>query len=335
MSSLSIADNWMIFKDVLKKSVVDFWTINKYPEVSEAIKLLGLKNVKKVIKGCPDAVLIVTEDKVVRIPNDELSLLRCRNNRSILEGLANTSIAGFVPKFLSEEKLQDRWCFSETRLFGFSLAVPVSLIDEFIVQASDFLLSFQKETAKEIRVDNGNFEKLAGADFERLAFYLDESQKKDLKKIKDNVQKQLSGRLIKTVWMHGDYKIENILFDAKSRKIKGVIDWDLSNKEVLPLLDIFFLLIYKHKLVTGESVAKSLTDRYLKGNFTSWEQQIIKAHLDVLGLPGDLVKPMMVLFWLDHVLHRYRQIFLMDASDKKDWLNNNVVGIIDAIKGKI
>jgi hypothetical protein len=113
--------------------------------------------------------------------------------------------------------------------------------------------------------------------------------------------------------------------------VNGLIDWDLSIKKGLPLLDIIFLLIYSNKTLTGESISQALRMRFLKSSFNSFEQEIIRSYLKVVKLSEDVMEPLVVLFWINHVWCRYREMFDLGFSRKKEWLDENVSEIIDEI----
>jgi hypothetical protein len=47
------------------------------------------------------------------------------------------------------------------------------------------------------------------------------------------------------VWSHGDFKLENLVFDRSSRKVQAVIDWELAADTGLPMVDLLYLLAYR------------------------------------------------------------------------------------------
>lgn len=331
MISIDFIDKWLIFKELVKSKISNSCAINENPLVRRAVKELGQKKIQRVVRGWPDTVLIICEDEIIRIPFDKLSLARCQNNKRILMELCDTRISDRAPKFLKEFQIKELIYFSETKLPGFSLRAPISNIEYLTIKAAEFITEFQKETAKSIFIDRFTFERLIGNDFRMLHSYIIDNYYKKLIDLQEKLYQQLLGKSLLIVWSHGDFKIENVLFDSETWQIKGVIDWDLSIKDGLPLLDILFLLIYKTRLQTGKDVACLFKDKFLRFDFTPYEEKIISKYLKTIGLSEEMMKPLVVLFWINHLTHRCQQAFVEDLPSKKKWLSRNVYEIIDEI----
>lgn len=332
MKYQDIKDKWRIYKSVMKSKLTSIPLLTKYSVARKAIKLLDIKNVDKVIKGWPDTVIIITDDKIVRIPLDELSLTRCRMNKKMLERLSESSICSYVPRFLNEGISEEYTYFCETKLPGYAVGtIPLNRINELILKAAEFITEFQKKTFKDIIVDNNSFKGLIGNDIKILTQYLDDSNKSKINQIEEKLRQQLVGKKIKTTWFHGDYKLDNVLFNIKNWKIEGVIDWDLSKQEGLPLLDIFFLLIYKDSMITGKNISDIFKNRFLKLQFNSAEERIIQEYLNSMKLTDVVIKPLLIVFWLNHIMHRYWQYLVTDMPYKEEWLSENIYEVIDVI----
>jgi len=296
----------MLLKESAKSQLSNRQATGRFPIADALIRHLGLKNVQRVIHGKPNTIVIVARDTVIRIPLDRLSEARCRINKTMLKKLAKTSIVSSVPRLLSEGKFQDHAYYCEERLPGLALDIPISRMDELVSKAADFITKFHQETSREIVIDESNFKRLFGREFKRLYPYLNNEYRAKLENIENGLKSELLGKKFKTVWFHGDYKVENVLFDPKTWQISGVIDWDLSREEGLPLLDIFYLLAYNDSsLVSKNSVTDIIKNRYLKGKFTMVEKDIISLYINSLGIGEKFIKPLVIMFWLNHVVIRY------------------------------
>ncbi len=331
--SKAISDRWLILKDAVRSKFKSIRVFKQYSEVKKIVRLFEIEGIRKVVKGWPDTFIIVTKDKVIRVPLDKLSLKRCRINRVILEKLQQTCIASVVPEFLEERKVKENICFCETKLPGLAVGtIPLFKMEHMVRKAIGVLTVFNRETAEDITVDSRNFQRLIGNDFRRLVSYLGENNKEKLNQIEQRVKQQLLGKEIKTTWFHGDYKADNVLFNIKTWEIEGIIDWDLSKRKGLPLLDVFFLLIYKDSMLTGKSISYILKNRFFDGQFNSFERDIIDKYLNDFRLTDDIVEPLTVVFWLNHVVSRCRQVFVTDLPNKEEWLRENVYEVIEKIR---
>src|SRR5205085_2711913 len=61
----------------------------------------------------------------------------------------------------------------------------------------------------------------------------------------------LAGMELPVVWLHGDFKVENLVVDARTSRLSGVIDWEHSEPEGLPFLDLWYLLFYNRAIRGG------------------------------------------------------------------------------------
>ena len=161
-------------------------------------------------------------------------------------------------------------------------------------------------------------------DPKRLKIYLDSESRLKLEYIEYVLKEQLLNKDFKTVWSHGDYKLENILFDFKSNNITGIIDWDLSRREGLPLIDIIYLLLYRHFTLAEVAVTEISHDRFLRLEFTEWEKKIILFYLDTVKLSEQFLKPLLIMFWLNHVTQRFGQRLQSNSQVSKDWLEKEI-----------
>ncbi len=327
MAISEISDRIMIAKESLKTRFSGRYV---HPLADAVIHELGLKNVNKVIHGKPNTIVIVTRDAVIRIPLDKPSKARCRVNKTMLKKLANTGIASFVPRFLGEGRFQGNAYYREERLPGLALDIPLSNMDELVSRAADFITKLHREASREIIIDESNFKRLFGREFKRLYPYLNDEYKAKLAKIEESLKSEFLGKKFKTVWFHGDYKIENVLFNQKTWQINGVIDWDLSRMNGLPLLDLLYLLAYNDSsLISKKSVTDIIRDRFLNKEFNTIEKHIMNRYLDSIGFDNKFAKTMITMFWLNHVAGRCKRQLMLNLSSNVQWMKEHIYDYID------
>lgn len=323
----TIKDNLMLWRGSVRAWIQNNYRIDKFPIAEGIIKHLNLKNVERVFFGRPNTLILISTYEVTRIPLDRLSIVRCRLNYLMLKKLTGTNIASYAPKALGAGKFGKWPYYSESRLAGVAIDLPVSRMDEMVAKAADFITKFHKETARGIVINEINFKRLFGRDFARLMPYLNDEYRAKLARIEEMLKRQLMGKPFKTVWFHGDYKIENVLFDTNNWKIKGIIDWDLSRIQGLPLLDIFYLLIYGDYTMSKENVTNIFQSRLLDMNLSDKEIEFINSYLQIMGLSKAFLKPILIMFWINHVSQRYRQQLI----DRVTYDYTHLDLVIDAI----
>lgn len=331
MKLLELKDKWIFFKWTIKSGIQNSPLLNNNQSIKRVIDNLGSHKVGKIINGKPNTVILITDKNIIRIPKDKLSNARCRLNQRMLLKLGSTGISAFVPRPSKVKTIHGMICYYESKLYGLSVDIPVSNLDRLTKKAAEFIINFHKCTAKEIIVDGLYFERLFAHDFRIISVYLNDEYKIKLEKIKQILRELLLGKQFKTVWSHGDYKIENVLFDPKKWEITGIIDWDLSRQSGLPVLDVLWLLLYKDFIITKNKVVDTYTNRFLKEDFNYTEREIISNYLKSLEITVDLMKPLLIMFWVNHYAHRFRQ-FLMDSSLREsDLFPQNINEVIDHI----
>lgn len=293
----------------------------------------GAGLIDKIIIGKPRTAIIIANDRVIRLPLDGLSAARCRQNKRILERLAGARQAFCAPRFYGSGVVCGQEYYVESKIVGEGMNPKDKRIEAFLRKAADLICEFHNNTAKNILIDKIAFKRLFGREFSRLSPRLNAQYREKLAHMETRLAQDTVGTEFKTVWMHGDFKIENILMDGGITKISGIIDWDLSRNWGFPLVDIFYLLFNNQSELTGKSVLRIFLNRLSSDDFTGHEKDIIKNYLVKMNLSCAYIAPMLVMFFLHHVTQRYGQMFTDNPSFKDKWLRDEVYAGIDHIMG--
>ncbi len=295
------------------------------------LDILRIKNVCKCIMGNPDVLVIIADDKIARLPFDRLSRVRARVSVTMLKALRNTMLAGCVPRHLCGGNFLGQPYSCEERLSGAVIEDSAPRMEILIQKAAELITRFHAETRKIITLDDRSYRRLFSRDFFRLRPYLNEEYKEKLLRMEKVLKKQLLDKEFCVVWRHGDYKIENVLFDEKTREISGVIDWDLSCRNGLPLLDVFYLLLYKDSLFSRKSIGRILRERALMMDFTPFELSVIRGYAAEIGIAEEFWRPLLWMFWINHIVQRYQQQLLREETADSSWMRTEVYAVLDAI----
>lgn len=289
------------------------------------------ENIFEIIAGNPNTAVIIAKTQVIRVPLDTLSKIRCKINRLNLLRMQDSAFNTYVPRILKEASLGGYRCYSETKHHGLIVDRPIKKLAFLTREAVEYITKFHAQTACGIVIDTPHFQRLFSREFSRLTPHLEAPYQQKLKAIKELLQSNLMNAPFKTVWQHGDYKIENIFFAPGSLRLKTVIDWDLARREGLPLLDALYLLIYADNLKTKEWISTIFRERFLKENFKHVEKEAINAYMSALGIPMRYVRPLMVMFWITHIASRYGKLLQDESEQKEKFMSENVYRTIDSI----
>lgn len=293
-------------------------------KINMIMEVTKQKKIEQIIIGKPNTIIILLGDVILRFPNDSLSRVRCRMGKRALNALRQTVISDVVPKFICMKNNGGKECFCESRIEGVSYVKAGKKGSDLIEKAAAFLAKFHCETAELTLIDENNFKFLFGRDFKRLSKFLPYDYKTKLSRLENYFRKMIIGKKIMIVFSHGDYKIENIMFDPNTKEINGIIDWDLSRRKGLPLLDLLYLLGYEDCIKVDKSIIQLVVSKYIKTGFNIFQKKIIKGYLKNINMEDCDLSLFLVMFWLFHVTHRFRQLLIEASAKQKKWLEQEV-----------
>jgi ubiquinone/menaquinone biosynthesis C-methylase UbiE len=81
------------------------------------------------------------------------------------------------------------------------------------------------------------------------------------------------------VMSHGDFSLQNIIFDEETRRLTGVIDWDLAKPAGWPLIDLLNLFVaveYETRPMTTNAALLIVLEKFCRGGF---ERSLLDAYL--------------------------------------------------------
>ena len=193
----------------------------------------------------------------VVVPMNQETLVRRRRELAAMHALRDTQldIARLLPSVAREAQCRGRAVFIYSAIRGHAIDRPVAQFRELLQRAFDLLVAFNRASRRDIIIGQAEFESVVGAALDgALARY--SALEEPLVRLGSELDKHLKGRHLPVAWLHGDFKIENLLFDMRDLKVTGVIDWELASPVGLMMVDLLYLLAYGR--VTAGAVADVL-----------------------------------------------------------------------------
>ena len=245
-------------------------------------------------------------DKIVVLPLEASVVARRRHEATMLQALARTGVqlASMIPTFHGEGCVHRQQYFVQSELPGVSVDVDGLWLPEVTQRAAQVLRTFHIETAQFHIVDNTVFTKLFSHPLQCVIDKLGPAIKDSVETVETVLREQVWGKWMPIVWTHGDYKIENVLIDRHTRAIQGVIDWDLSQSEGLPLLDLLYLITYNRVICEGKVIADFFLDHILPKRFSPFEESIYHIYIRDIGINNAVIDALHIMFWIHHVAYR-------------------------------
>jgi len=144
---------------------------------------------------------------------------------------------------------------------------------------------------------------------------------KSLSDLSEKYMLRMVNETINVVFSHGDFNAGNIIVDSTSMNVTGVIDWDSSQIDALPLLDLIHLLIschrYQTELCIGDAVISTLNGSLLKQQ----EQQVLNSYMDSFDITNKIFDSLVFAYWVNNIyLHVNKEDFLISHG----WINDNI-----------
>lgn len=265
--------------------------------------------IEKAITGNPNILILFASidgaKHIVRIPLCDSTKSRLQNQYDVLKRLAEeqTVISESVPMQGVPVTLRGETVFVEQRLSGMTVSPGSKRFDCCVEQGHAWIRDFHILTKRKRLVDQSRLDQYLLNPLSGIEKILSEDKYlKIITKLKERFTQKYLNRDINFVCMHGDYKIDNILFDNKYKKVNGVIDWDLSSLDGLPVVDLLFFTSYNSFL---NNISTNISNEIIKTLFlSSFCSDEVLNYLKNLDLENDDILYFGIMTWVYHVLYR-------------------------------
>ncbi len=275
---------------------------------------------------------------VLKLTRTEQGLRSTLHEKEVLEELhSDPRLGGFkkmVPKVLIKGEVGNQVYLVEQILPG------VTAYDFFRncmrcahiqAQAIARITEFHKATASFKEIGSSEMERWVGEPILAVqtslaSLSLLENYRPALDRLATRLYTAFSGCRLPLSWVHGDFFPANILVTPDGKEVTGFVDWELAQKESLPLLDLCLLLISTRMVVEKKEMgavvnAMSSGEKWTRNEsgFWMWANQQLGS-----GLPDR--QAVVLLCWLHHIANnimksaRYRS--------HRMWVFNNIETVL-------
>jgi hypothetical protein len=121
-----------------------------------------------------------------------------------------------------------------------------------------------------------------------------------VERLRRSVEPRLLGRLLPLGWCHGDFKIENVTYDAATLRVAGVLDWEHATQTGLPYIDLMYLLLYNRR-IRGSNWMDAFRALALERRLSAEERALEQRFLADTGVPADLTPALAAMFLVHHL----------------------------------
>lgn len=243
---------------------------------------------------------------VIKFPLTKKAYNCCKHNFKVLKELGQSGciLPYNIPKPLSYKDYKGQPFFAESALNGIAIDESGKIFETAFPKAVDLIIDLHQKTAKRCIVDDAIFERFFLCHLKSFAHTYG---KNGLEPIFAYLKKNIYHKGIPLILQHGDFKLENILIDPESAAINGIIDWELSEREGLPLLDLLHLLVSRRRVLEGKSLMDCFTNIFLSCKFDKVEEESINKYLKILSINKDIIYVWIIMYWLHHITKRIKE----------------------------
>ena len=197
---------------------------------------------------------------------------------------------------------------------------------KWMQQALDFIFRFHLATQTHVKLDNAAWNEAVTPLLAPALRRAEQSAGVNSTYLRDFLMQELAGRSWPFVFNHGDYWLGNLLFDPKTGRLQGVIDWDRALPSSLPLIDLFNLLLSARAEMASTSVMRLLIQEMRTGALDPADQKVVAQYAEKLGfeLSPSQLRAFLLIDWLTRVSTR---VSSRQATwwCEQDWLRDNVI----------
>lgn len=217
-----------------------------------------------------------------------------------LEALSQIkALAPFVPKLLDRFQWGHAQCVAMERVPGVTLDHDLPVLERVTDSALEFLVHLHRETAVPARPNTAAFDQLVQPLLDAVS-----ERNPDYAAAVNEWASPLRIALLGTPWpavfQHGDFKVENVIYEPGSCRIMSVIDWELARRPGLPVLDALYLLLY-NRIIRGARWYEALEQLIVRNEFTPSENNRLSRYLTALNIDARLMPAFRVAFMAHHL----------------------------------
>jgi hypothetical protein len=255
---------------------------------------------------------------IIRVARSPIALSRARRNYDALAAIhtGGTSSAQVVPLPLMQGTGAAFPYFVETCLGG--TAGPTGSETAWERDAARYVLELHAATAQITPIDQ-EMDRLVVRPIERVARGCGSDR---ALRVLDHLQRrcvgQLGGRSLPLVRTHGDFTTSNCLFD-RSGRLTAVVDWELSEAQGLPLLDLLQLMPVAEDGASRRWARCNAWFDLWHDTRTACADPVIGQYVEMLGLHEDAIAILLLMQWVLHVAERIEV-----RSDDRAWMRMRV-----------
>lgn len=227
-----------------------------------------------------------------------LKAIRQRNNEKLaIEQMSKSQyFSKLVCNKIHHTNIFGLDCYIMPRMAGITVDIDSPYLKKMTTAAYHII----KKLSSEFEGNNDSYELLKG----KLAEYCDKTSERLpflrtlISELKNNLRNSPYLTDLKTVRLHGDLKLENLMLN-ESHEVIGLIDWELYEPKSFPLLDLLYLIFYNIQVRNGGDFIDAFY-QFTDNLIPEYEKEILTDYTQYLSLSEEQIDFLLTIFIVHH-----------------------------------
>ena len=240
------------------------------------------------------------QDVIAVLTGDVLSTLGRETEAPYLDALMSIdAIAPRVPRPMGRFAFGQTTCFAMERVPGLTVDAEVEGLEKLTDEMLGFLLQLHEETTRPVSMDDTGFMQLIEPLLE-AATLRNPDFSPLFREWSAPLRTAFRSHVLPSVFQHGDFKVENMIYEPKTNRLKSVIDWEHARIPGLPLLDVMYLLVY-NRIIRGARWHDAMDELIVCDRWSRSDRARLDLYRTRLGIEASLMPAFRALFMAHHI----------------------------------
>jgi Phosphotransferase enzyme family len=260
-------------------------------------------DVKRLVAGNAGTTIVIagpssrdSADVVIRLPSNYKGERLSQINAQALTAVDATPLAPIVPKLLDQGVFDDRPFFVESRCPGFEVYSGTKGLAQMVQSACRDMSALHLHSRVRRVMTADEFGDYIDPFFSDIECYVAPEIGIRMQALKSELCKRMAGKAVSRGFLHGDFKLGNILF-SKTGEFSALIDWDGFSSQGFQLFDYLTLLVYKMAYDEHRSMAHVYVQYLLPWKLPEYYTQLVEEAVSELTIDEDSFLCVRIAFW--------------------------------------
>ena len=239
---------------------------------------------------------------VVVATADALAIARRERESRILSQLhvqLPPALGDLLPVPVDRFKITGLECFVLERMPGVTADAVLPALHDVSANAAEFLFALHRATRGDVTMTEAGWLLRLGWIFDQAVLH-NPAVASELRLLEASLRTKVIGMPWVDVVCHGDFKIENVMYDPKTWELTGVIDWEHAKLVGLPYIDLAYLIVY-NRMLRGQSWIEAAHNLVLSTDIDEREQLLKWRYWEVADLPPLMVPLLRAIAPVHHI----------------------------------